>query len=341
MDFLFLFLSYLALMLVVVVTICCCSRTPYPTRGAQMLSHIAPECLQRAVPGLLRYIFHTRNRAFVVLHLILQGATYTEYSWEIFGCCRELGFSLGCLLLPYLLLAVSMAFFTLTCVTDPGTITTANELQFLCVYEFDGVMFPQDVRCPTCDVRKPARSKHCSLCDRCVHRFDHHCVWVNNCIGAQNVGYFLTYLATLTASAMTLTALSTVFLIQLVVTSGLHRDYFVDELGRFQAIDTVFLIQYLFLTFPRIVFTLGFVAMLSLILGGYLCFMLYLAATNQTTNEWHRGDRIWCQRCPPGAKPPTAKPRTHRNIYSHGFWANLGEVFLPAVVVVGEERKKR
>lgn len=99
--------------------------------------------------------------------------------------------------------------------------------------------------------------------------------------------------------------------------------------------------QYLFLTFPRIVFTLGFVAMLSLILGGYLCFMLYLAATNQTTNEWHRGDRIWCQRCPPGAKPPTAKPRTHRNVYSHGFWANLGEVFLPAVVVVGKERKKR
>lgn len=43
-----------------------------------------------------------------------------------------------------------------------GTITKANELLFLQVYEFDEVMFPKNVRCPTCDLRKPARSKHCS-----------------------------------------------------------------------------------------------------------------------------------------------------------------------------------
>ncbi|XP_035138948.2 palmitoyltransferase ZDHHC4 isoform X2 [Callithrix jacchus] len=343
MDFLVLFLFYLASVLMGLVLICICSKTHCSKGlvkgGAQIFSYIIPECLQRAMHRLLHYLFHTRNHSFIVLHLVLQGMVYTEYTWELFGYCQELEFSLYYLLLPYLLLIVNLFSFILTCVTNPGIITKANELLFLHVYEFDEVMFLKNVRCSTCDLRKPARSKHCSVCNWCVHRFDHHCVWVNNCIGAWNIRYFLIYLLTLTASAATVAIVSTAFLVHLVVMSDLYQETYIDDFGRLHIMDTVFLIQYLFLTFPRIVFMLGFVVVLSFLLGGYLCFAVYLAATNQTTNEWHRGDRAWCWRCPLVAWCPSAEPQIHQNIHSHGLWSNLQEIFLPAFPY--HERKKQ
>ncbi|EHB07905.1 Putative palmitoyltransferase ZDHHC4 [Heterocephalus glaber] len=343
MDFLVLFLLYLAFGLTSVIMICICSKSHHLSSlfqgGTQLCSCIIPQCFQRAIQRCLHYFFHTRNHTFIVLHLVLQGLVYIEYTWEIFGYCQELEFSLCYLLLPYLWLIINLVFFALTCVTNPGTITKTNELLFLQVYEFDDVMFPKNVRCSTCGLKKPARSKHCSVCNHCVHRFDHHCVWVNNCIGAWNIRYFLIYLLTLTSSATTMAVLSTAFLVHLVVVSDLYQEMYIDDFGHFQAVDTVFLIQYLFLTFPRIVFLLGFVVVLSFLLGGYLCFAVYLAATNQTTNEWYKGDWARFQHCPLVARPSLAESQIYQNIYSHGLWSNLQEIFLPASPCY--ERKKK
>ncbi|XP_076779705.1 palmitoyltransferase ZDHHC4 isoform X1 [Arvicanthis niloticus] len=343
MDFLSLFLFYVVFLLISVVMICIVTKNQrlkaVALGAAQLCSCVTPQCLQRAVQMLLHQLFHTRHPTFVVLHLLLQGLVYVEYTCEVFGYCQELEFSLPYLLLPYLLLSVNLVFFTLTCAANPGTITKANESLLLHVYKFDDVMFPKNSRCSTCDLRKPARSKHCRVCDRCVHRFDHHCVWVNNCIGAWNTRYFLIYLLTLMASAATIAIVTAAFLLRLVAVSDLYQETYLDDLGHFQAVDTVFLIQHLFLAFPRIIFLLGFVIILSLLLAGYLCFALYLAATNQTTNEWYRGDWAWCQHWPLVAWSPSAEPQIHQNIHSHGFWSNLREIFLPATP--SYKRKKK
>ncbi|KAB0392899.1 hypothetical protein E2I00_009873 [Balaenoptera physalus] len=89
-----------------------------------------------------------------------------------------------------------------------------------------------------------------------------------------------------------------VFLVQLVVVSDLYLKTYINDLGHLQVVDFVFLIQYLFLSFMRIVFLLGFVVVLSLLLWSSPCFCLYLATTNQNTNEWYRGHQAWCQHCP-------------------------------------------
>lgn len=47
--------------------------------------------------------------------------------------------------------------------------------------------------CHTCLVRKPLRSKHCRDCGYCIARMDHHCVWLDGCVGVLNHGRFLLF----------------------------------------------------------------------------------------------------------------------------------------------------
>lgn len=45
--------------------------------------------------------------------------------------------------------------------------------------------------CAACDSYVGDRTKHCWECNRCTELFDHHCGWLNNCIGAWNYWDFV------------------------------------------------------------------------------------------------------------------------------------------------------
>ncbi|XP_068610469.1 palmitoyltransferase ZDHHC4 [Brachionichthys hirsutus] len=339
MDFLALFAVYVAVVLACIVLVCKYSgrqQTPAAVlldAAAKVVAPFTPKWLQKASQWTLHTLFHQRNNLFVYLHVLLEVAVYAEFTYEVFGFCREMDTSLTSLSVPYVLLAIKTFLFYLCISSDPGTVTRKKAAGQALIYPYDRRLFHPGLSCPTCRLVKPARSKHCRLCNRCVQRFDHHCVWVNNCVGARNTRYFLLYLYTVCAMAGDVALLTADMLLHAVLKSGLLMASYIDESGQQQPAGPVFVVQHLFLTFPRIVFMLGFLLFVFLLLVGYALFHSYLALVNQTANEWYKSRGYTCQHCHPTAAADhlcyPAPDQSGRYYYSRGILRNLGEVFFP------------
>lgn len=139
--------------------------------------------------------------------------------------------------------------------------------------------------CYTCKIFRPPRASHCSICDNCVDRFDHHCPWVGNCVGKRNYRYF--YLFTLSLSLLTIYifAFDIVHVVLRSVDSG-----FVNTLK--ETPGTVLEVVVCFFTLWSVV--------------GLTGFHTYLISLNQTTNEDIKGS--W------SGKNRLQNPYSHKNI---------------------------
>ncbi|CAD8138087.1 unnamed protein product [Paramecium octaurelia] len=77
--------------------------------------------------------------------------------------------------------------------------------------------------CDTCKIYKTSTTAHCRRCDNCVQGFDHHCVWLGQCIGQRNYRYFYCFI-------LFLTIMLTFLLIVQIKHLADMDDYFIIEL---------------------------------------------------------------------------------------------------------------
>ena len=88
-------------------------------------------------------------------------------------------------------------FYFLSMIEDPGWIpklASRNQQRTAIEELFSLWKFDEDNFCVQCMIRKPLRSKHCRRCNRCVSKQDHHCPWIHNCVGNNNIRHFYIYI---------------------------------------------------------------------------------------------------------------------------------------------------
>ncbi len=60
-------------------------------------------------------------------------------------------------------------------------------------YYFKNKSLKENV-CKHCILIRAERGYHCKTCRRCVKKYDHHCIFINNCIGHSNYKLFINLL---------------------------------------------------------------------------------------------------------------------------------------------------
>ncbi|KAK3727924.1 hypothetical protein QZH41_016376, partial [Actinostola sp. cb2023] len=312
---------------------------------------IFPRMVLRAIERIVDYLFFTRcsngvcmplasrNHCMLIFYIILITSGSTVYTLKVvpfFGSTN-----LFCVV-TYLLIAVDVLLFVACNRKDPGIITPENIDNYIDKYQYDGLYYTQST-CRTCGTEKPARSKHCSICNVCVSRFDHHCSWVNTCIGQHNYKYFFAFIFTTAVLCTYVTFIIVLVFAYIIISEGLATMQYVGSDGNSYPMTTRQICQYLLVNQPTIFTLFVAVLILSLFLLAFSCFHAYLTLTNQTTNELYKRCRS-NQTTKPSEdssskigriikrrmqKSTEKKPRsTSKTPYYVGVWSNVREVLI-------------
>jgi len=169
--------------------------------------------------------------------------------------------------------------------SDPGTITSSNVHFHLKKYPLDEIVYKRPSMCKSCKIPRPPRSKHCRVCKRCVARFDHHCQWLNNDIGAKNLWKFLLFLL-LTAMLCTYCSyLCFDVFREYILDQKLFDKSYVNSSGKEGKINHFIIIQYMLHHNPSLFSLMIFTIFVSLVLYSFTIHQCFLVSQNITSNE--------------------------------------------------------
>ncbi|CAA0842126.1 Probable protein S-acyltransferase 17 [Striga hermonthica] len=220
-----------------------------------------------------------------LIYLLIVGGTYYLIVQSSFSYIPGYYLSGAHRYTSFLAVGVGILLFLFTSFSDPGVVNSTNVSQYLSAYPYDNIIFSEK-ECPTCKIPKPARSKHCSICNRCVARFDHHCAWMNNCIGERNTRYFMAFLIW-----HLLLCIYGIVALGLLLAGRVKEQQIIHILTAYYGIENSFrklaplVVQWLLNSHNTQILIIVFLAVISLLIAGFFIYHAKLCITNTTTNE--------------------------------------------------------
>lgn len=133
-----------------------------------------------------------------------------------------------------LLLILTGIFGFLATYIDPTDDTVYEERKAReCSEPFDSSNYSKV--CRVCKTHVKLKSKHCGECDRCVENFDHHCKWLNNCIGEKNYTHFFVLIIALELMVIDQLAIGVYILVEFFrknsIANSVNRIYSLSDIS--------------------------------------------------------------------------------------------------------------